>query len=230
MADQARAQGFNIRGVLTYDPYHMNMPALIGRMKLLRPDVVLVAAYVQDAITLRREVLRQGVHPAAMVGTSSAFCMHAFGDTLGQKALGLFASDKPDATFSANALLPSARALRTRATQAYQRAYGVPMTASAVAGFVAGWTLFHNVLPDARSEAPADVRRAALAVNLPNGSEINGAGIRFAGPGAPDEGQNLRAISVIWQWQTPGHEVVVYPASYATAHPLWVPLPGWKHS
>jgi branched-chain amino acid transport system substrate-binding protein len=230
MADQARAQGFNIRGVLTYDPYHMNMPALIGRMKLLRPDVVLVAAYVQDAITLRREVLRQGVHPAAMVGTSSAFCMHAFGDTLGQKALGLFASDKPDATFSANALLPSARALRTRATQAYQRAYGVPMTASAVAGFVAGWTLFHNVLPHARSEAPADVRRAALAVNLPNGSEINGAGIRFAGPGAPDEGQNLRAISVIWQWQTPGHEVVVYPASYATAHPLWIPLPGWKHS
>ena len=230
MADQARTQGFDVRAVLTYDPYRMNLPALVARMKGMRPDIVLVAGYVQDAITFRREVLRQRVHPAAMVGTSSAFCMHAFGDTLGVQALGLFASDKPDATFSAAALLPSARALRARATAAYRRAYGVPMTASALAGFVAGWTLFHEVLPHARSLAPADVRAAALAVNLPNGSEINGAGIRFARPGAPDEGQNLRAISVIWQWQSPGHEVIVYPASYATARARWIPLPGWKHS
>ncbi len=230
MADQARVQGFDLRAILTYDPYHSNLRALVAQMKTLRPDIVLVAGYVQDAITFRREVLRQGVHPAAMVGTSSAFCMHAFGDTLGRQALGLFASDKPDATFSSTALLPSARALRTRASAAYQRAYGVPMTASAVAGFVAGWTLFHEVLPHARSLSPVDVRQAALGVNLPYGSEINGAGIRFAGAGAPDEGQNLRAISVIWQWQRPGHEVVVYPASYATARPLWIPLPGWKHS
>lgn len=230
MADQARTQGFAVKAVLTYNPYHMNLRALVTRMKRMRPDVVLVAGYVQDAITFRREVLRQGVHPATMVGTSSAFCMHAFGDTLGKQALGLFASDKPDASFSAAALLPSARALRTRAATAYRRAYGVAMTASAVAGFVAGWTLFHEVLPHARSLSPSDVRTATLAVNLPNGSEINGAGIHFARPGTPDEGQNLRAISVIWQWQRPGHEVVVYPASYATARPLWVPLPGWKHS
>ncbi len=230
MADQARSEGFDIKAVLSYNPYHVNLRALVASMKPMRPDIVLVATYVQDAITFRREVLRQGIHPAAMVGTSSAFCMHAFGDTLGRQALGLFASDKPDATFSANALLPAARALRARATAAYQKAYGVPMTASAVAGFVAGWVLFHEVLPHARSLAPADIRAAALAVNLPNGSEINGAGVLFARSGAPDEGQNLRAISVIWQWQRPGHEVIVYPASYATTHPLWIPLPGWKRS
>ena len=102
------------------------------------------------------------------------------------------------------------------------------MTAPAVAGFVAGWILFHDVLPHARSLSPADIRDAALKVNIPYGSEINGAGVRFAPPGAPDEGQNLRAISVIWQWQRPGHEVVVYPKNYATAQPRWIPLPGWK--
>lgn len=230
MADQALAQGFTLRAVLTYDPYHMNLRALVTRLKGTKPDIVLVAGYVQDAVTFRREVLRQGVHPAAMVGTSSAFCMPAFGDTLGTQALGLFASDKPDTAFSAAALLPTARVLRARAAAAYRRAYGTAMSASAVAGFVAGWTLFHDVLPHARSLAPADVRAAALAVNLPYGSEINGAGMRFAGPGAPDAGQNVRAISVIWQWQRPGHEVIVYPASYATAAPRWIPLPGWKHS
>ena len=82
MADEARTQGFDVRAILKYEPYHSNLRALVGRMKTMRPDVVLVAGYVQDAITFRREVLRQGIHPAAMVGTSSAFCMHAFGDTL----------------------------------------------------------------------------------------------------------------------------------------------------
>jgi branched-chain amino acid transport system substrate-binding protein len=88
--------------------------------------------------------------------------------------------------------------------------------------------LFHDVLPHAGSLTTAAIRRAALAVNLPYGSEINGAGIRFAQPGAPDEGQNLRAISVIWQWQKPGKAWVVYPKSYADSKPIFVPLPGWK--
>ncbi len=228
MTDETRSLHFKIANVITYDPYHLNFPPLVQELKASRPDIVLVAGYVQDAVAFRRELLRQGVHPAAMIGTSSAFCMHAFGDTLGKQALGLFASDKPDASFNPSALLPAARNLRTRAQAAYRRVYHVDMTAAAVAGFVAGWVLFHDVLPRAQSLTPAAIRTAALRVNLPYGSEINGAGVRFAGPGSPDEGQNLRAISVIWQWQRPGHEVVVYPRSFATAQPRWIPLPGWK--
>ena len=228
MVAETRTLHFRLAGVLPYDPYHVSFSALVRRLKGMRPDVVLVAGYVQDAIAFRRETLRQGVHPAAMIGTSSAFCMHAFGDTLGRDALGLFASDKPDASFNRAALLPATRRLLDRATAAYRRSFGAAMTAPAVAGFVAGWVLFHDVLPRARSLRPADIRAAALAVDLPDGSEINGAGVKFAGPGAPDEGQNLRAISVIWQWQRPGYEAVVYPASYATAAARWIPLPGWK--
>lgn len=228
MTAETRTLRFHLTGVLTYNPYRTNFGELVARLKAMRPDAVLVAGYVQDAIAFRRETLRQGLHPAAMIGTSSAFCMHAFGDTLGRDALGLFASDKPDATFNPAALRPAARRLLARATASYRRTYGSAMTAAAVAGFVAGWVLFHDVLPRARSTSPSNVRAAALSIDLPYGSEINGAGVRFASAGAPDEGQNLRAISVIWQWQRPGQEVVVYPASYATAQPRWVPLPGWK--
>jgi len=228
MVAEAKSLRFRLAGVLSYDPYHVSFAPLVRRLKGMRPDIVLVAGYVQDAIAFRRETLRQHLHPAAMIGTSSAFCMQAFGDTLGRDALGLFASDKPDASFNPAALRPAARRLLARATAAYRRSFRTSMTAPAVAGFVAGWILFHDVLPHARSLSPADIRDAALKVNLPYGSEINGAGVRFAPPGAPDEGQNLRAISVIWQWQRPGHEVVVYPKNYATAQPRWIPLPGWK--
>jgi branched-chain amino acid transport system substrate-binding protein len=230
MTAEARSQGLDVTGVITYDPYHVNMARIVARLKSMRPDVVLVATYVEDAIAFRLQTLRQHLNPAAMIGTSSAFCMPAFGDPLGQKAVGLFASDKPDSTFSTKALLPSARRLLARANAAYRHTYHAQMSAAAVAGFVAGWVLFHDVLPHAASLNSADVGAAALRVNLPYGSEINGAGVRFASPGAPDEGQNLRAISVIWQWQSPGRAAVVYPQSYATARPRWIPLPGWKHA
>ena len=228
MAAETTAVRFQLAGVLPYDPYRVSFPQLVAHLKGLRPDIVLVVGYVQDAIAFRRETLRQRLHPAAMIGTSSAFCMAAFGDTLGRGALGLFASDKPDTSFNLAVLSPAARRLLARATASYRQTFHTSMTAAAVAGFVAGWILFHDVLPHARSLNPEDIRAAALAINLPYGSEINGAGVKFAGSNAPDEGQNLRAISVIWQWQRPGHEVVVYPASFATARPRWIPLPGWK--
>jgi branched-chain amino acid transport system substrate-binding protein len=229
MTDETRALHLRLMGVLTYDPYHTDFPRLVARLKTMKPDAVLVAGYVPDAIAFRRETLRQHVNPAVMIGTSSAFCMPAFGVPLGQQAVGLFASDKPDTSFNPAALRPAARRLLAQAKAEYTHTYHSAMTASAVAGFVAGWVLFHDVLPHATSLDPAAIRKAALNVNLPYGSEINGAGVKFAGPGAPDEGQNLRAISVIWQWQRPGHAAIVYPAAYANAQPIRIPLPGWHH-
>lgn len=227
MRAEVRALHFQRAGVFPYNPYHYNFRTLVHRLKVARPDAVLMAGYVEDAVAFRRETIRQQLHPAIMIGTSSAFCMAAFGGTLGARAVGLFASDKPDTSFNRAALRPGARQLLARAIAAYRARYHASMTAAAVAGFVAGWVLFHDVLPHAPSLSPSGIRQAALQVNLPYGSEINGAGVRFAGAGAPDEGQNLRAISVIWQWQRPGVGVPVYPASFATAAPIRIPLPGW---
>jgi branched-chain amino acid transport system substrate-binding protein len=198
---------------------------VVRMLKAAHPNVVLVAAYLQDAIAFRRETLAQHLHVGAMIGTSSSFCMPEFGRILGRGALGLFASDKPDVHINPRALLPSARRLSHQADARYHQRFGSDMTAPAVAGFVAGWILLHDVLPHAHTLSPAGIRQAALAVNLPYGSEINGAGVKFAGPGEPDEGQNLRATSVVWQWQQPNRAVVVYPPLYATAKPRWIPLP-----
>jgi hypothetical protein len=38
-------------------------------------------------------------------------------------------------------------------------------------------------------------------------------------------GQNVRAASVIWQWQGVRHSVTVYPPVFATGVPILIPLP-----
>jgi hypothetical protein len=94
------------------------------------------------------------------------------------------------------------------------------MEIPAVAGFVGGWTLFHYVLPKAGATPTAEsIRSAALTVDVSVGDSINGGGVKFAGSGSIDEGQNTRAAAVIGQWQAVGVMRVVYPPAYAAASP-----------
>src|SRR2546430_17237122 len=90
------------------------------------------------------------------------------------------------------------------------------MDIAAVAGFVGGWTLFHDVLPNAGPSISAEsIRAAAVNVDVPVGDSINGGGVKFAGPGALDEGQNVRAAAGVGQWQGVGGLENVLPATYA---------------
>jgi branched-chain amino acid transport system substrate-binding protein len=73
------------------------------------------------------------------------------------------------------------------------------------------------VLPTAAQPTPAAVATAANAVDLPLGSLPNGSGLRFGRPGTVTAGANQLATSVVWQWQAPGENAVVWPPRYATS-------------
>jgi hypothetical protein len=95
------------------------------------------------------------------------------------------------------------------------------MDIPAVAGFVGGWTLFHEVVAKLSGSITSEtVRAAALKVDVPIGDGINGGGVRFGADGSLDEGQNTRAAAVIGQWQAVGVMRVVFPAAYATGTPM----------
>ena len=163
---ETRALGMKLVGVFSYFYPGVNFHHLVARLKRSRPNVVLVASYVPDAIAFRRETVRQKLRVDAMIGTSSSFCMLTFAKPLGWKAVGLFAADKPDWTVNAEALDPSARALRATANARYKRVYHADMSAPAIAGFVGGWVLLHTVLPRAKSLTAGGIRKAFLSVNL----------------------------------------------------------------
>ncbi|MFI5225096.1 MAG: ABC transporter substrate-binding protein [Candidatus Limnocylindrales bacterium] len=98
-------------------------------------------------------------------------------------------------------------------------------TEEGLSGFSAAWVLFHDALPTVKDGAiDADgIAAAARALDLPEGSLPNGAGVRFSTDPAT-LGQNERAAAVIWQWQAVRSYQFVWPATYATGSIGFVPL------
>jgi ABC-type branched-subunit amino acid transport system substrate-binding protein len=204
--------------MLPYDPNDVDMTALVHDLATNQPDVLFVSAYLEDAVAMRREIVEQGLDLLVGIGTSSSYCMPQFGAELGEEAVGLFASDKPDANaLNPEGLTPAGRALLQRARDAYADRFDETMSAPALAGFSAAWALFDQVLRVADGPTPAAVAAAANAIELPPGSLPNGSGLLFGPPGSGTAGSNLLASSVIWQWNQPGQRDIVWPPPYATA-------------
>jgi branched-chain amino acid transport system substrate-binding protein len=211
--DVAMAAGINVVDVIEYNPAAYDAHVIAARLAMDRPDFLWDVSYLDDGVAIWNAVLDNHVAFKGAIGTSSAFCMPEFGRRLGARSIGVYAADKPDASVSATALSPAGRDLLARAKAAFTRS---SMDIPAVAGFVGGWTLFHYVLPDAGATPTAEaIRAAALRVDVPVGDTINGGGVKFAGPGSLDEGQNVRAAAVVGQWQAVGVMRIVYPAAYA---------------
>ncbi len=218
----AAGLGMSVVDVIEYDPHAYDAAVIAARVAADRPDFLWDVSYLDDAVAIWQTLVRGHVTLKAAVGTSSAFCMPEFSKRLGVDAVGVYAADKPDADISDAALSPAGLALLQQARSAYARANaGAAMSIPAVAGFVGGWTLFHDVLRGMTGAPTSDwIRGAALAVDVPVGDSINGGGVRFGGSGTLDEGQNTRAAAVVGQWQAVGVMKVVYPPAYATGSPV----------
>ena len=217
----AASLGITVADVIEYDPHAYDASVIATRVAEDRPDFLWDVSYLDDGVAIWQALRAQHVALKAAVGTSSAFCMPEFSKRLGADAVGVYAADKPDADISDGALSPAGLALLQQARTAYARANGgAAMSIPAVAGFVGGWTLFHDVLGGMTGTPTSDsIRTAALAVDVPVGDSINGGGVRFGRAGTLDQGQNMRAAAVVGQWQAVGVMKVVYPPPYATGSP-----------
>ena len=209
--DLAKLTNIRVVDVIEYSPTAYDANVIAARVAADNADFLWDVSYLDDGVAIWKAIVNSHVQLKGAIGTSSAFCMPAFSERLGAMSVGVYAADKPDGDIADTALSRDGRLLLTRA----RTAYGGPMGIPAVAGFVGGWTLFHYVLPNAAAN-PDSIRAAALQVDVPSGDSINGGGVKFAGPGALDEGQNTRSAAVVGQWQAVGVMRIVYPAAYAT--------------
>src|ERR1700716_368470 len=210
---------------IEYDPRAYDPYAIAERVAAAKPDYLWDVSYLDDGVKIWQAVSEREVPLKGAVGTSSAFCMPEFSRRLGARSVGVYAADKPDGSISPNALTPAARDLLRRA----QAAYGGNLSIPATAGFVGGWVLFHDIFPHLTGPVtPDSVRTAAYELDQPSNSTINGGGIKFGGPTSSDPGQNLRAPSVVGQWQAVGQMRTVYPEAFANSHSI-IPSPSPAH-
>ena len=223
-AAQAVREGFPVVAIVTYDDRAPDWDRVLTQVAAAHPKILLLSSYILDGVAFRRAMLAAGLHVDAMIGTTMAQCVPDFGAMLGPDAIGVFASDRPDWGINGQALTGVGRATYDRFAEAYEKQHGGYPPEEALAGFSAAWTLFHYVMPASADTMPADLAQAARELDLPAGTLPNGAGVKFSS-GATTMGQNIRAASVIWQWQGVRHSVVVYPPEFATGTPTLIPLP-----
>jgi branched-chain amino acid transport system substrate-binding protein len=224
-AAEVTATGQPLVATFAYQAAGTDFAALAARIAAARPEALYVAAYLDDGTALRQALAAARVPLVVNLGTSSSYCMPAFGARLGATAVGVFASDKPDAAaVRPDALTTAAREALRWAAAAYQARYHQPMTSHALSGFSNAYALFVDVLPRAGRATTDAVAAAAQVVKLPVGSLANGGGLDIAPPGSADAGNNRNAAGVIWEWVAPGREEVVWPPAFATHPVVWMPI------
>ncbi len=153
-----------------------------------------------------------------------------FAISIGDSVVGIFVADFPPKV-NAGVLKPEVKSVAEEFYKRYEAKLKRPPAGHATAGFSAIWALFTEVLPKAKTYQPDELRDIALKLDLPEGSLVNGSGIKFTNfdwADAPkDAGQNLRASIGVWQWTKGGNEQV-YPPSLATHDAAMVPMPKWS--
>jgi branched-chain amino acid transport system substrate-binding protein len=228
---RAQAEELGIKLVYDegYDQFMTDMTPLVQKLKDTKPDVLVVISFINDTVLLHRKAKELNFDVSAVIGVSAGHSVPDLKDSIGTAVNGIFVSDLP-VLVNPKALLPKVEAASKEFNQRYEKIQHRVPAGHAVASFAALWTLFNDVLPKADSMDPEDVRAAALSMDLPAGSLINGSGLKFSNfdlPNDPkDAGQNIRSAIGVWQWQNMAARQV-YPKNLATNDISMVPLPEW---
>ena len=198
-----------------------DLSPLILKLRSANPDVLIATAFFNDAVLLGRQMKELRFVPKAYIGTSAGHSTVTLADALGDAVNGTFSSSYPPDVNPAG-LTEQARADLIEFKRRYQEKYNVVPSVQEVVGFVAGWSLFRDVIGTAESAEPEKLREAVMKLDVPVGSYINGWGAKFDA-----KGQNARSFATVVQWQDK-KMTVVYPLELATAKPIMLPAPGSK--
>ena len=213
-----------------YDQTATDMTPIVQKLKDVAPDIVIAISFPNDAILFQRKAKELDFNVAAFIGVSAGYSSPDLRDSIGDSVVGIFVADFPPKV-NAAVLTPETRKVADEFYKRYEVKLKRPPAGHAAAGFSAVWALFTEVLPKAKTFEPDELREIALKLDLPEGSLVNGSGIKFTNFDWPDDpkdaGQNLRASIGVWQWTKAGNEEV-YPPELATQPPIMVPLPDWS--
>ncbi|MBV8161757.1 MAG: ABC transporter substrate-binding protein, partial [Acidimicrobiia bacterium] len=78
--DTVKERGLVLAGSFPYDANATDFGPVVARIGAAHPDVLFSAAYVPDGVAVRKALVASHTQLLAAIGTSSSYCMQAFGD------------------------------------------------------------------------------------------------------------------------------------------------------
>jgi branched-chain amino acid transport system substrate-binding protein len=205
---RARARTLGLRVVFdeSYDKDATDFAAPVNQLRLKRPDAIVVASYLPDAIFFMKKATEQKLSAKIMAFAGGAG-MPEFGKALGPDAEGVLGSTQWEPSLKLTGASEFAR--RYKAKYGYEPGY------IAAGGYAAGQVL-EAAAKKAGTVEPAQLRKALTALDT---STILG---RYRVDAA---GRQVGKTGYVVQW-IKGERVPVLPADVAAAGPVY-PLKSW---
>ena len=214
----AKEYGFNVRKSILYASKSTDLSSEVGSLKAVKPDAMLFASYASDAILMLKTLKAQKAQPKLVWGQNAGFEAPEFRTTLGDDIIGVL---------TRTVFLPKVAQVKKVAGQInefYKNKTGHDLSGASARSFT-GLQAWVEVLEKAGSTKPADIQKAANAINIPGDQLIvPWAGIKFATSG-DDLGQNILGSGMIGQYQKGKDGAItleiVYPFDVASANMIF---------
>ncbi len=207
-----------------------DLSSLVTKLRRARPDVILHTGYNPDITLFLRQAKEQGLRFKGLIGHGAGYGqIDKLRETFKDDVNYFFNVDPVAAQLLDPATLaPGLGDLIQEMIKRYQAIKGPGELPPHVSmGWNNTWIFLEHVLPLAIDKYggfdPESLRKAALEVDIPEGGTMQGYGVKFAPPGHPMSGQNLRSSPVVMQY-VDGKTKIAWPKSIATIDPI-LPFP-----
>jgi branched-chain amino acid transport system substrate-binding protein len=213
--------GFEVKKSILYAAKATDLSSEVRSLIAVKPDAMLFASYTSDAILMMKTLKDQKASPKLLWGQNAGFEVPEFVSTLGDAAVG---------SLTRTVFIPKiaqVKPVAAKINSMYKAKTGNDLSGASARSFT-GLQAWVHVLEKAGSLKPADIQKAANAIEIP-GAElvVPWQGIKFATSG-DDIGQNTLGMGLIGQYQkTADGKIdleIVYPFNVATANMLY-PFP-----
>lgn len=211
----AEHYGFKIVADLPYTYRATDVTGEVLRLRAARPDAIIHAAYVSDAILFTQNFKTMNVEPKVFVGMSG-YLDPDYLNTVGADGeyffvRGVYGLD-----------LAKEKPVVAKINEMYKERYGRDMSPNAARSFTAPFVMA-DAITRAGSTDPAAIRQALLETNIPPEHLISPyEGVEFD----PETHDNIHARSLYLQILD-GKFRVVWPFDLAATEYVW-PFPGWR--
>jgi len=211
----AKEFGYEVVADIAYPANSSDVTSEVGKIISAKPDVVMHAAYITDAILFTKTFKEMNLVPQGFLNMAGYIesdylpAVKADGDDFLVRST--FALD-----------LAKKKPMVGQVAALYQKQYNIPMGENTARSFSAPFVLA-DAFNRAKSTDPEAVVKALLETNIPGDQIINPwKGVQFD----PKSHQNIHASAMLVQIQDQAY-YTVWPFDAASRDLVW-PFPAWK--